>query len=141
VHYLQVAVIACQLVVHCRLQADMGILQKPDFEAIVQKKAMQLPYMPGVGSEAVLLKTGYEAHKLRQRPPAQAMPADTPKTWAWAEKCRVEEVCLFLGVLMIRCIVMISCHLWQLRCQIPKLGRNSTVFKVSYLVSGNVHWL
>ena len=83
--------IACQLVVHCRLQADMGILQKSEFDAIVQKKAMQLPFLPGPGSEAVLLKTGYEAHKARQRPPAQAMPAEVPKSWAWAEKCRVEE--------------------------------------------------
>ena len=83
--------IACQLVVHCRLQADMGILQKAEFDTIVQKKAMQLPFLPGTGNEAVLLKTGYEAHKARQRPPAQAMPAEVPKSWAWAEKCRVEE--------------------------------------------------
>lgn len=88
--------IACQLVVHCRLQADMGILQKSEFEAIVQKKAMQLPFLPGPGSGAVLLKTGYEAHKARQRPPAQAMPAEVPKSWAWAEKCRVEEASLLL---------------------------------------------
>ena len=86
--------IACQLVVHCRLQADMGILQKTEFDAIVQKKAMQLPFLPGPGSEAVLLKTGYEAHKQRQRPPAQAMPAEVPKSWAWAEKCRIEEASL-----------------------------------------------
>ena len=33
--------IACQLVVHCRRQADMGILQKPDFDDIVRKKSMQ----------------------------------------------------------------------------------------------------
>lgn len=38
---LQVAVLACQLVVHCRRQADMGILQKPDFDDIVRKKSMQ----------------------------------------------------------------------------------------------------
>ena len=37
----QVAVIACQLVVHCRRQADMGILQKPEFDDIVRKKSMQ----------------------------------------------------------------------------------------------------
>ncbi len=135
------AVIACQLVVHCRLQTDMGILQKPDFEAIVRKKAMQLPYMPGIGSEAVLLKTGYEAHKLRQRPPAQAMPAEMPKTWAWAEKCRVEEVCPFLCVWMIRCIVMINCHICQLRCQIPEVGQNSAVSKALCLVPCNVHQL
>ena len=88
---LQVAVIACQLVVHCRLQADMGILQKPEFDAIVHKKAMQLPFMPGVGGQAVLLRSGYEAHKIRQRPPPQAVPAELPKSWAAAEKCRVEE--------------------------------------------------
>ena len=33
--------IACQLVVHCRRQADMGILQKQDFDDIVRKKSMQ----------------------------------------------------------------------------------------------------
>lgn len=54
--------------------------------------SMQLPFMPPVGMEAMLLRTGYEAHKLRQRPPPQAMPADLPKTWAAAERVRVEEV-------------------------------------------------
>ena len=38
---LQVAVIACQLVMHCRRQVDMGILQKPDFNDIIRKKSMQ----------------------------------------------------------------------------------------------------
>ena len=90
--HAQVAVIACQLVVHCRLQADMGILQKPEFDAIVARKTMQLPFLPSLGSEAVLLRSGYEAHKARQRPPSQNAPADLPKAWAAAEKCRVEEV-------------------------------------------------
>ena len=53
---------------------------------------MQLPFMPPVGMEAVLLRSGYEAHKVRQRPPPQAMPADLPKPWAAAEKVRIEEV-------------------------------------------------
>lgn len=96
--HAQVAVIACQLVVHCRLQADMGILQKPEFDAIVARKTMQLPFLPSLGSEAVLLRSGYEAHKARQRPPSQNAPADLPKAWAAAEKCRVEEVSP-LGVL------------------------------------------
>lgn len=54
--------------------------------------SMQLPFMPPVGMEAVLLRSGYEAHKVRQRPPPQAMPADLPKPWAAAEKVRIEEV-------------------------------------------------
>ena len=91
--------ITCQLVVHCRLQTDMGILQKPEFDAIVARKSMQLPFLPSLGSEAVLLRSGYEAHKARQRPPAQNAPADLPKAWAAAEKCRIEEVSP-LGVLL-----------------------------------------
>ena len=59
---------------------------------------MQLPFMPPVGTEAVLLRSGYEAHKVRQRPPPQAMPTDLPKPWAAAEKVRVEEVSAFLRV-------------------------------------------
>ena len=54
--------------------------------------SVQLPFMPPVGMEAVLLRSGYEAHKVRQRPPPQAMPADLPKPWVAAEKVRVEEV-------------------------------------------------
>ena len=60
----------------------------------------QLPFMPPVSMDAVLLRTGYEAHKLRQRPPPQAMPADLPKPWAAAERVRVEEVSASLRSLL-----------------------------------------
>jgi hypothetical protein len=86
----QVAVIACQLAVHCRPPSDMGILSLQEFQTVVMAQRMQLPFLPAAGSEAVWLRSGYVAHLQRQRPPQE--PAPVPASWAAAEKTRVEEV-------------------------------------------------
>ena len=56
----QAAVVACQLVVHARRTADMGFLPAAGFEAAVKQHAMPLPYLPALGAETVLLRSGYQ---------------------------------------------------------------------------------
>jgi hypothetical protein len=89
---VQAAVVAAELIIHCRSGEDMGLLTLEKFAAALRDTSTPMPFLPAIDTDVVLLRTGYRAHQTQARPPKDFAPAPLPASWRAAERCIVKDV-------------------------------------------------